>query len=218
MAGKGADAIASYVRLDQHLQFFRGLIDKLTDTSDIKLADKIAAAWGRETGNPNVTSYETALSLVGDEIVKAATGAGVAGALGDREEIKKNFDPSLSKDQLRANVNAVQVLVGGAMTSTLNQARQALTPEEMADAVGGREVMEHFHVDPDTGRPRVEGAYDFGGQKYKVGPNGVAVEAGAPAAGGAPQGGFKARWTDKSGKPFGLVNGKYVYEDGTPVQ
>ena len=218
MAGKGADAIASYVRLDQHLQFFRGLIDKLTDTSDIKLVDKIAAAWGRETGNPNVTSYETALSLVGDEIVKAATGAGVAGALGDREEIKKNFDPSLSKDQLRANVDAVQVLVGGAMTSTLNQARQALTPEEMADAVGGREVMEHFHVDPDTGRPRVEGAYDFGGQKYKVGPNGVAVEAGAPAAGGAPQGGFKARWTDKSGKPFGLVNGKYAYEDGTPVQ
>ena len=215
-AGKGADAIASYVRLDQHLQFFKGLVDKLSDGTDIKMLNAIARTWGQQTGNPNVTSYETALSLVGDEIVKAATGAGVAGALRDRDEIKKNFDASLTKDQLMANINAVEVLVGGAMTSTLNQARQALSPQEMADAVGGREVMEHFHVDPDTGRPRVEGSYDFGGQKYKVGPNGI--EGGAPAAGGAPQSGFKARWVDKSGKPFGLVDGKYVYEDGTPVR
>jgi hypothetical protein len=215
-SGKDADAIASYIRLDQHLDFFKGLVDKLSDGADVKTLNAFAAAWGGQTGNPNVTSYETALALVGDEIVKAATGAGVAGALGDREEIKKNFDPSLSKDQLRANINAVQVLVGGAMTSTINKYRNLLSPQEITDAIGSRDVMEHFHVDPDTGRPRVEGAYDFGGQKYKVGPNGV--EGGAPAAGGAPQSGFKARWTDKSGKPFGLVDGKYVYEDGTPVR
>jgi hypothetical protein len=215
-SGKDADAIASYIRLDQHLDFFKGLVDKLSDGADIKTLNALAAAWGGQTGNPNVTSYETALALVGDEIVKAATGAGVAGALGDREEIKKNFNPSLTKDQLRANINAVQVLVGGAMTSTINKYRNLLSPQEITDAIGSRDVMEHFHVDPDTGRPRVEGAYDFGGQKYKVGPNGV--EGGAPAAGGAPQSGFKARWTDKSGKPFGLVDGKYVYEDGTPVR
>jgi hypothetical protein len=214
-SGKDSDAIASYVRLDQHLDFFKGLVDKLSDGADIKTLNSLAAAWGKQTGNPNVTSYETALSLVGDEIVKAATGAGVAGALGDREEIKKNFDPSLTKDQLRANINAVQVLVGGAMTSTINKYRNLLSPQEVTDAIGSREVMEHFHVDPDTARPRVEGAYDFGGQKYKVGPNGV--EGGAAPAGPAGSG-FKAQWTDKDGKPFGVVNGKYVYEDGTPVQ
>ena len=107
--------------------FFKGLVDKLSDGADVKTLNSIAALWGKQTGNPNVTSYETALSLVGDEIVKAATGAGVAGALGDREEIKKNFDPSLSKDQLRANINAVQVLVGGAMTSTINKYAQSLS-------------------------------------------------------------------------------------------
>jgi hypothetical protein len=54
-------------------------------------------------------------------MVKAATGTGAAGALGDREEIKKNFDPSLDKAQLRANINAVQVLVGGALVNTLHR-------------------------------------------------------------------------------------------------
>jgi hypothetical protein len=52
---------------------------------------------------------------------------------------------------------------------------------------------------------------------YDAPPGAAPAVGGAPAA-GAPQGGFKARWTDKSGKPFGLVDGKYVYEDGTPVQ
>jgi hypothetical protein len=218
-SGKDADAIASYVRLDQHLDFFKGLVDKLSDGADVKTLNSIAALWGKQTGNPNVTSYETALSLVGDEIVKAATGAGVAGALGDREEIKKNFDPSLSKDQLRANVNAVQVLVGGAMTSTINKYRNLLTPQEITDAIGSREVMEHFHVDPDTGRPRVEGAYDFGGQKYKVGPNGV--EAGAAPA--APQGGKGPAGATRSatladGRKAWLVGGKWVDDSGKPVQ
>ena len=208
-SGKDADAIASYVRLDQHLDFFKGLVDKLSDGADVKTLNSIAALWGKQTGNPNVTSYETALSLVGDEIVKAATGAGVAGALGDREEIKKNFDPSLSKDQLRANINAVQVLVGGAMTSTINKYRNLLSPQEITDAIGSRDVMEHFHVDPDTGRPRVEGAYDFGGQKFQVGPEGIKAQAGAA-------GGFK-RVGEFNGKPVGIANGKYVFEDGTLV-
>jgi len=215
-AGKDQDAIASYVRLDQHLDFFKGLVEKLTDTSDIKLADRIAAAWGRETGNPNVTSYETALSLVGDEIVKAATGAGVAGALGDREEIKKNFDPSLSKDQLKANVNAVQVLVGGAMTSTINKYRNILSPQEITDAIGSREVMEHFHVDPDTGRPRVEGAYDFGGQKFKVGPDGLKTDASAPSGSGPA--GATASATAPDGRRAWLVGGRWVDEKGNPLQ
>jgi hypothetical protein len=215
--GKDADAIASYVRLDQHLDFFKGLVEKLSDGEDVKTLNGLAALWGKQTGNPNVTSYETALQLVGDEMVKAATGTGAAGALGDREEIKKNFDPSLSKEQLRANINAVQVLVGGALVSTLNKYRNTLTPEELTNAVGSRDVMEHFHVDPDTGKPIVEGAYDFGGKKFQVGADGVTPK--EPAAGGAPSaGGFTAKWVDKNGKPFGLVGGKYVYADGTPVQ
>ena len=95
--GKDSDAIASYVRLDQHLDFFKGLVDKLSDGSDIKTLNAIAKAWGMQTGNSNVTSYETALELVGDEIVKAVTGTGAAGALGDREAIKAHFSASLSK-------------------------------------------------------------------------------------------------------------------------
>ncbi|MBV8472463.1 MAG: hypothetical protein JO234_03530 [Hyphomicrobiales bacterium] len=210
--GKDADAIASYVRLDQHLDFFKGLVDQLSDGVDIKTLNGIAALWGKQTGNPQVTSYETALQLVGDEMVKAATGTGAAGALGDREEIKKNFDPSLSKDQLKANINAVQVLVGGALVSTLNKYRNVLTPKELTDAVGSDEVMEHFHVDPKTGKPIVEGAYDFGGKKFQVGAEGVTPKTpAAPAVSG-----FK-RTATYQGRGIGVVGGKWVFEDGTPV-
>jgi hypothetical protein len=219
-AGKGADAIASYVRLDQHLQFFKGLVTNLSDGTDVKTLNAIAKLWGQQTGNSNVSSYETALELVGDEIVKAATGAGVAGALSDRENIKKNFDPSLTKEQLRANINAVEVLVGGAMTSTLNQARQALSPQEMADAVGGPEVMEHFHVDPATGKPRVDGAYDFGGQKYGVGPDGIKADQVAQPAQGAAKGppGATRSATLADGRKVYLVGGAWVDESGKPTQ
>jgi hypothetical protein len=227
-SGKDSDAIASYVRLDQHLDFFKGLVDKLSDGTDIKTLNRLAAAWGVQTGNPNVTSYETALQLVGDEMVKAATGTGAAGALGDREEIKKNFDPSLDKKQLQANINAVQVLVGGAMVSTLNKYKNLVSPKELTDAVGSREVMEHFHVNPDTLQPIVEGAYNFGGKSYDVNASGVTSKE-APgqqqAAGGATPKYSPEQMSGKApigaaadGKPVFLRDGKYVHEDGTPVQ
>lgn len=220
--GKDSDAIASYVRLDQHLDFFKGLVEKLSDGSDIKTLNAIAKAWGVQTGNPNVTSYETALELVGDEMVKAATGTGAAGALGDREAIKKNFDPSLDKEQLRANINAVQVLVGGAMVSTLNKYKNILTPRELTDAVGSREVMEHFHVDPDTLKPVVEGAYDLGGHKMQIDANGV-TQVSAPPVGAQKyspeqQSGKAPIGTAADGKPVFWRGGKFVHEDGSPVQ
>lgn len=167
--GKDADAVASYVRLNQHLQFFSDLVDKLSNGSDVKVLDKIAAAWGRQTGNPNVTSYETALQLVGDEMVKAATGTGAAGALGDREEIKKNFDSSLSKEQLRANIDAVRTLVGGAIVSTLNKYRSVLEPQELQTITGlSPEDLESYHVDPKVLQPTVKGPVTFGGRTVHV--------------------------------------------------
>ena len=214
--GKDGDAVASYVRLNQHLQFFSDLVDKLSNGSDIKALDKIAAAWGRQTGNPNVSSYDTALQLVGDEMVKAATGTGAAGALGDREEIKKNFDPGQTKEQLRANIDAVRTLVGGAIVSTLNKYRSALEPQELQAITGlSPQDLESYHVDPKVLQPTVKGPVHFGG-KVVADPTGPAPpeQAVAPAAGGQP---FKATQM-YNGKPVGEKDGKWVYEDGTPVE
>jgi hypothetical protein len=214
--GKDGDAIASYVRLNQHLQFFSGLVSKLSDGSDLKILDKLAAAWGRQTGNTNVTSYDAALQLVGDEMVKAATGTGAAGALGDREEIKKNFDPGLSKEQLRGNIDAVRTLVGGAIVSTLNKYRSALEPQELQVITGlSPEDLESYHVDPKVLQPTVKGPVHFGG-KVVTDPTGPApVE--QPAATASGGGGFE-RKGEYNGKPIGVKDGKWVYEDGSPVE
>ncbi|MDE2096652.1 MAG: hypothetical protein KGL39_05340 [Patescibacteria group bacterium] len=236
--GKDADAVASYVRLNQHLQFFSDLVDKLSSGSDIKALDKIAAAWGRQTGNPNVTSYDTALQLVGDEMVKAATGTGAAGALGDREEIKKNFDPGLSKDQLKANIDSVRTLVGGAIVSTLNKYRSVLSPQELQTVTGlSPEDLKSYHVDPQILTPTVKGMVTFGGKSAKIGDQGVESPSAAPSAApiaAAPTAAAPASPTaekktpsgvpmkqDKSGQWWAVTGpgkGYKVDENGNPVQ
>lgn len=212
--GKDADAIASYVRLNQHLVMFEDLVKHLADGADIKAINGLAKWWGQQTGDPNITSYETALELVGDEMVKAATGTGVAGALADREAIKKNFSASLDQAQLTANIDAVKVLVGGAIVSTLNKYRSVLTgPGELAAASGlSPEALERYHVKPDVTMSR-PGPVKFGGATIPVTEQGTGE---APAA--QPQGGveFKATHT-LHGRSIGKVGGKWVYEDGTPV-
>jgi len=88
--------------------------------------------------------------------------------------------------------------------------------------------MEHFHVNPDTLQPIVEGAYNFGGKSYDVNASGVTPKEapGQPqAAGGATPKYSPEQMSGKApigaaadGKPVFLRDGKYVHEDGTPVQ
>jgi hypothetical protein len=214
--GKDADTVASYVRLNQHLQFFNGLVDKLANGSDVKFLDGLAAAWGRQTGNANVSSYETALQLVGDEMVKAATGTGAAGALGDREEIKKNFDPALSKEQLHANIDAVRTLVGGAIVSTLNKYRSTLSPAELQNVTGlSPEDLESYHVDPKVLEPTIKGDVTLGGRTVKIDDHGV-----HPVASAAPQGGGKTTKEVKPGEFWTKDQSGKIYKsdkDGNPI-
>ena len=125
------------------------------------------------------------------------------------------------------------------MVSTLNKYKNVpgITPQDLTNAVGSRDVMTHFHVDPDTLKPIVTGVYGVGdGPKVKVGENGVEGSAAPPPTGAAPAPGApaapaaKPRYSPKQlsgkapirtgpdGKPLFLRGGKYVHEDGTPVQ
>jgi len=85
-------------------------------------------------------------------------------------------------------------------------------------------VMERFHVDPDTGKARVEGAYDFGGQKYSVGPEGIKEQSGALSASAAPRrsaeqlSGKAPVGVDGAGRKVFWRRGRYEFEDGTPAQ
>lgn len=180
-SGKDGDAIASYVRLNQHLELFEHLISQLPNNADITAFDKLGAWFGRQTGNSDVTSYDTALQLVGDEIVKAATGTGAAGALGDREEIKKNFSPGASRAQLMQNVDTVRGLVGGAIVSTLNKYRSVLDKSELSEITGlSPEDLRRYHVDPTVLQPTVKGPVTLGGKTVNITDEGA-----GPAA--APQ-------------------------------
>lgn len=211
--GKDADAIASYVRLNQHLVMFEDLVKHLHDGADIKAVNGLAKWWGQQTGDPNITSYETALELVGDEMVKAATGTGAAGALADRESIKKNFSASLDKEQLQANIDAVKVLVGGAIVSTLNKYRGVLTqPGELAAASGlSPEALERYHVKPDVTMAR-PGPVKFGGATVPI------DEQGAGQAPAQLQGGGAQSRRTKDGQTAWGMNGKwFVSKDGKAV-
>ena len=214
--GKDADAIASYVRLNQHLVMFEDLVKHLSDGADIKAVNGLAKWWGQQTGDPNITSYETALELVGDEMVKAATGTGAAGALADREEIKKNFSASLDQKQLMANIDAVKVLVGGAIVSTLNKYRNVLTqPGELAAASGlSPEALERYHVKSDVTMAK-PGPVKFGGAEVPITEQGAG--AGSAPAQSQSQGGAQSRKT-KDGQTAWGMNGKwFVSKDGKAV-
>ncbi len=212
--GKDADAIASYVRLNQHLVMFEDLVKHLSDGADIKAVNGLAKWWGQQTGDPNITSYETALELVGDEMVKAATGTGAAGALADREEIKKNFSASLDQKQLMANIDAVKVLVGGAIVSTLNKYRNVLTqPGELAAASGlSPEVLSRYDVTPNMTMAK-PGPVKFGGAEVPITEQGAGQVPAPQQSGGMPQ----SRQT-KDGQTAWGVNGKwFVSKDGKAV-
>ena len=143
-------------------------------------------------------------------MVKAATGTGAAGALADREEIKKNFSASLDQKQLMANIDAVKVLVGGAIVSTLNKYRNVLTqPGELAAASGlSPEALERYHVKPDVTMAR-PGPVRFGGAEVPITEQGAGAipNAAQPQQNAAPQ----SRQT-KDGKTAWGANGKWVVE------
>ena len=100
-----------------HLEVLDGLITALGN-GDVHEANVWRQRYQAQTGHSAPTNFEAAKSIVGDELVKAIVGG--AGALGDREEAKKQLDLANSPQQLRKAIETYKKLMVGQIEGAKN--------------------------------------------------------------------------------------------------
>lgn len=110
--GKHGDTVKSFDVAISHLDTLEGL-SKALENKDVPLYNRVANTFKEQFGKAAPTNFEAARDIVGDEIVKAVMGSGTAGALGDREEIKKNINKSGSPAQLAGVIKTYKELMAG---------------------------------------------------------------------------------------------------------
>lgn len=96
-SGPQGNTIRSFNVLVDHLETLAEAGAALKN-GDIRAFNRWKQAWATQTGESAPTSFDGVKALVGDEIVKAVVGS--AGALADREEVKKDLDRVSSPKQL----------------------------------------------------------------------------------------------------------------------
>lgn len=88
-------------------------------TGDIRVLNRIANAYGLQTGSSPLAVYKTIVNRVAPEITRAYVGGG--GALTDRIGDATDFDPSLSPDQVKNNIATSVHLLGSKIKSSQAQ-------------------------------------------------------------------------------------------------
>ena len=81
------------------------------NNGNVTLFNSIGNTFSKNTGNPQVTDFNSLKSIVGSEVAKAVTGG--ASALGDREEIRAEINAANSPAQLLGVIQKYQQLMAG---------------------------------------------------------------------------------------------------------
>jgi hypothetical protein len=153
--GKQGDTVRSLNVAVQHLDLLEGL-GKDLNNSDNKSTNRFFNAIGKEFGRENVTNFETAKTIVGDEVVKAVIGAG-AGSLADREDLQAKFDASSSPTQLLGVIKTAKGLMAGQLKGLERQYQSTtgkkdfeskLDPETQSALSGGAAGAPKPYADP----------------------------------------------------------------------
>ena len=110
--GQSAKTMQSLDAATAHLDTLQKLVGAMGN-GDIKAQNYLSNLWQTQTGQTPPTDFDTAKSLVGDEIVKAVIGSG--GGVSDREEAKANLAKSNSADQLASSIGVYRNLMVGQM-------------------------------------------------------------------------------------------------------
>lgn len=116
--GKQGDVLRSFETATQHLDTLDRLADALQN-GDYRLFNSAAQAWARQTGNPAPTNFETARTIVGNEVVKSIVGA--AGTGEDRDKAQAAFDAANSPQALHGAAQVIRDLMGGQMVGISDQ-------------------------------------------------------------------------------------------------
>ena len=101
-----------------HVGVLGDAIDALNN-GDVKVLNALANQLGVQTGQTPVTTFKTIVNRVGPEISKAYLGAG--GSAEERGGNEKDFDPSLSPQQLKSNVAITAQLLRSKIGALQNQ-------------------------------------------------------------------------------------------------
>jgi hypothetical protein len=109
--GKQGDTVRSMNVAIDHLDTLQEASTALKN-GQLPVFNRIANEYAKQTGQTAPTNFEGIKAIVGDELVKAIVGSG-AGALGDREEMKKKIDAALTPQQLTGVINEYQKLMAG---------------------------------------------------------------------------------------------------------
>ncbi len=109
-SGPQGNTVRSFNVLVDHLDTLDQAAAALKN-GDIRAFNSWKQNWAKATGNEAPTSFDGVKALVGDEIVKAVVGS--AGALADREEVKKDLDKASSPKQLADLVDKYKKLALG---------------------------------------------------------------------------------------------------------
>lgn len=146
-SGKQGDTVRSFNVLVDHLDTLQTAANALKN-GDIRAFNGWKQSWAAATGGTAPTNFDGVKALVGDEIVKAIVGG--AGALADREEVKKDLNRASSPKQLAELVENYKKLSLGQLNGLRKQYEVATKRKDFGDmllpgtlkALGGHEAGE----------------------------------------------------------------------------
>lgn len=117
-SGKQGDTVRSFNVLVHHLDTLSEAATALKN-GDYRTFNSWKQTWAANTGGTAPTNFDGVKALVGDEIVKAVVGS--AGALADREEVKKDLSRASSPKQLAELVENYKKLALGQLNGLRKQ-------------------------------------------------------------------------------------------------
>jgi hypothetical protein len=189
--GKQGDAVRSLNVAVQHLSVLQDAF-KALDNGDLKAFNAARAAYLEQTGDELPTNVDAAADFVGNEVTKAAMGAGVAGALADREGVKKNIATSVSQKQSSGQIETYTKLLAGQLRGLKKQYESGTGLDNFNEKLDPQTIKALENTTP-APAPKVPG----------VSPP---SSSGAQGAGAGPTatgpGGKKVQWNGKEWVPF----------------
>lgn len=117
-SGKQGDTINAINTAMGHMGELSDLSEKLGN-SDVQFANAVKNKFKQETGDPEITAFNTARKAVADEVTKIYRQSG--GSEADIQEAMKNLSPNQSPAQLRANIFELYKLLGSKVNSLSEQ-------------------------------------------------------------------------------------------------
>lgn len=106
--GTHGDQVKFTSNVTEHLELSRELF-KALDNGNVPMFNKLAQTWAQQTGSEVPTDFQSAVNIVGQEMVKSIVPSG--GGVSDRDEAQKAFDIAKSPAQGEDAINTIEKMM-----------------------------------------------------------------------------------------------------------